>query len=106
MGKPITHEFTQGKTILKFFDYKGAACVVPELGVVADANGNKISYDVPLIANVRDADARKRVMNEKFTLKSGKYSRSEDYFLVLADMDDERVEHQRYKFEIDIIDML
>ena len=42
MGKPITHEFTQGKTILKFFDYKGAACVVPELGVVADANGNKI----------------------------------------------------------------
>lgn len=71
-----------------------------------DANGNKISYDVPLIANVRDTDARKRVMNEKFTLKSGKYSRSEDYFLVLADMDDERVEHQRYKFEIDIIDML
>ena len=71
-----------------------------------DANGNKISYDVPLIANVRDADARKRVMNEKFTLKSGKYSRNEDYFLVLADMDDERVEHQRYKFEIDIIDML
>ena len=42
MGKPITHEFTQGKTILKFFDYKGAACVVPELEVVADANGNKI----------------------------------------------------------------
>ena len=42
MGKPITREFTQGKTILKFFDYKGAACVVPELGVVADANGKKI----------------------------------------------------------------
>ena len=42
MGRPITHEFTQGKTILKFFDYKGEACVVPELGVVADANGNKI----------------------------------------------------------------
>lgn len=70
-----------------------------------DANGNKISYDVPLIANVRDVDARKRVMNEKFTLKSGKYSRNENYFLVLADMDDERVEHHRYKFEIDIIDM-
>lgn len=70
-----------------------------------DANGDKISYDVPLIANVRDADARKRVMNEKFTLKSGKYSRNENYFLVLADMDDERVEHHRYKFEIDIIDM-
>ena len=70
-----------------------------------DAKGNKISYDVPLIANVRDTDARKRVMNEKFTLKSGKYSRNEDYFLVLADMDDERVEHHRNKFEIDIVDM-
>ena len=42
MGKPITRDFTQGKTILKFFDYKGAACVVSESGVVADANGNKI----------------------------------------------------------------
>lgn len=67
-----------------------------------DADGNKISYDVPLIATVREADARKRVMSEKFTLKSGRYSRSKDYFLVLADMDDERLEHHRYKFEIDI----
>ena len=42
MGKPIEKSFGQEKTILKYFDYKGAACVVPELGVVADANGNKI----------------------------------------------------------------
>ena len=42
MGKPITHEFTQGKTILKFFDYKGAACIVKESTVEADSNGNKI----------------------------------------------------------------
>ena len=42
MGRPITHDFTQGKTILKFFDYKGAACIVPESGVEADANGKKI----------------------------------------------------------------
>ena len=42
MGRPITHEFTQGKTILKFFDYKGAACIVKELGADADANGHKI----------------------------------------------------------------
>ena len=45
-------------------------------------------------------------MNEKFTPKSGKYSRNEDKFLVFVDMDDEGVEHHRYKFEIDIIDML
>ena len=42
MGKPITHEFTQGKTILKFFVYKGAACIVKESTVEADSNGNKI----------------------------------------------------------------
>lgn len=42
MGKPITHDFDQSKTILKFFPYRGAACLVPATGVVADANGNKI----------------------------------------------------------------
>ena len=42
MGKPITRDFTQSKGILKFFPYEGAACVVAQLGVVADANGRKI----------------------------------------------------------------
>lgn len=42
MGKPIERAFTQGKTILKFFDYKGSACVVPETMATADDNGKKI----------------------------------------------------------------
>lgn len=42
MGRPIVREFTQGKTILKFFDYKGAACVIGEAGVTEDENGKKI----------------------------------------------------------------
>lgn len=42
MGKPIVKEVGQEKTILKYFDYKGAACVVSASGVAADANGNKI----------------------------------------------------------------
>lgn len=42
MGRPIEREFGQSKTILKYFDYKGAACVVPASGVSADANGDKI----------------------------------------------------------------
>ena len=42
MGKPIEREFAQGKTILKYFDFKGAACVVPSAGIEADANGDKI----------------------------------------------------------------
>ena len=70
-----------------------------------DGNGKKISFDVPIIAKVRDMDARKRRIVEKFTLKSGKYTRGYDYFLVLADMEDERKEYRRYKYEIDIVDM-
>lgn len=42
MGKPITRTFNPNKTILKFFPYKGAACIVPAEGVEADANGLKI----------------------------------------------------------------
>lgn len=42
MGRPIEHEFTQGKTILKHFPYLGAACLVPESMGTADANGDKI----------------------------------------------------------------
>lgn len=42
MGKPIERAFNQGKTILKFFDYKGAACVVPVSMGTDDGNGNAI----------------------------------------------------------------
>lgn len=42
MGLPITKEYGTELGILKFFPYKGAACVVPAAGVTADANGKKI----------------------------------------------------------------
>jgi hypothetical protein len=42
MGKPIKNEYNANKTILKFFPYQGAACLVPATGVQADANGKKI----------------------------------------------------------------
>lgn len=71
----------------------------------ADGSGRKISFDVPIIAKVRDMDARQRRITEKFTLKSGRYMRGHEYFLVLADMDDERKEYRRYKFEIDILNL-
>ena len=70
-----------------------------------DESGKKISFDVPIIANIRDVDARKRLITEKFTLRSGKYRAGQDYYLVLADMDDESRIHQKYKFTIDIAEM-
>lgn len=42
MGKPITRTFNPNKTILKFFPYQGAPCLVSASGVEADANGFKI----------------------------------------------------------------
>lgn len=42
MGKPVEREFTQGKTILKYFPYEAAACVVPTAKGQDDGNGNMI----------------------------------------------------------------
>ena len=101
----FTNKVTSIETRLEFMQMEPVSDKLKPRRLVAffvDEDGNKISYDVPLIASVRDADARQRVMTEKFTLRSGKYSRGKAYFLVLADMDDERKEHHRYKFEIDI----
>ena len=70
-----------------------------------DADGAKISFPVPITANIKSTDAKDRLIQEKFTLKSGRYSRDQEYFLVIADQDDEKKELHRYKFEIDISDM-
>ena len=67
-----------------------------------DGDGHKISFDVPITANRKDPDPKKRLFTEKFTLKSGRYVRGQEYFLVLADQDQETKELRRYKFEIDI----
>ena len=42
MGKPIVHEYGQEKTILKFFPYEGAACLVPATMGATQADGRKI----------------------------------------------------------------
>lgn len=67
-----------------------------------DADGVKISFPVPITADIKSADAKDRLIREKFTLKSGRYSRDQEYFLVIADQDDEGCELHKYKFEIDI----
>ena len=75
------------------------------LAFFVDANGQKISFDVPIIADIREKDASQRLITERFTLKSGKYNSSQDYYLILADMDDESQVVQKYKFTIDIAEM-
>jgi uncharacterized protein (TIGR02687 family) len=65
-------------------------------------DGEKISFDVPIVANSRDEAPEKRTFHEKFTLKSREYKYSDKYYLVLADANDEKNILQQYEFMIDI----
>lgn len=65
-------------------------------------DGEKISFDVPIVANSRDDAPEKRTFHEKFTLKSREYKYGDKYYLVLADANDEKNILQQYEFMIDI----
>lgn len=93
---------------LEFMQMEPVADTMKPRSLIAffvDGEGNKISFDVPIIAKVQDMDARQRRIVERFILKSGQYSRGNEYFLVLVDMENEQKEYRRYKFEIDISGM-
>lgn len=67
-----------------------------------DEAGEKISFDVPIVANSRDDAPEKRTFHEKFTLKSREYKYGDKYYLLLADANDEKNILQQYEFMIDI----
>lgn len=65
-------------------------------------DGEKISFDVPIVANSREDAPEKRSFHEKFTLKSREYKYGDKYYLILADANDEKNILQQYEFMIDI----
>lgn len=65
-------------------------------------DGEKISFDVPIVANSREDAPEMRTFHEKFTLKSREYKYGDKYYLVLADANDEKNILQQYEFMIDI----
>ena len=65
-------------------------------------DGEKISFDVPIVANSREDAPEKRTFHEKFTLKSREYKYGDKYYLVLADANDEKNILQQYEFMIDV----
>ncbi len=65
-------------------------------------DGEKISFDVPIVANNREDAPEKRTFHEKFTLRSREYKYGDKYYLVLADANDEKNILQQYEFMIDI----
>lgn len=65
-------------------------------------DGEKISFEVPIVANSREDAPEKRTFHEKFTLKSREYKYGDKYYLILADANDEKNILQQYEFMIDI----
>lgn len=68
----------------------------------ATESGEKISFDVPLVANGREDAPEKRTYHEKFTLKSREYKYGDKYYLHLVDANDEKNILHSYEFMIDI----
>lgn len=93
------HRVTGSEVMLDFMQMEPISDTVKPRRLQAffvDADGAKISFPVPITANIKSTDAKDRLIQEKFTLKSGRYSRDQIYFLVIADQDDERCELHRY----------
>ncbi|MEG0963648.1 MAG: BREX-1 system phosphatase PglZ type A, partial [Lachnospiraceae bacterium] len=68
----------------------------------ATEDGEKISYEVPIMATSQSDAPEKRIYHEKFTLKSRKYQRNDKYYMILADANDEKNILHSYEFMIDI----
>lgn len=102
----FNYKITEATFKLEFMQMEAVTDVIKPKSLVAfftDEDGHKISFDVPIIAKERSTDAKDRLIVEKFTLKSGNYVRGKDYYLVLAEMDDEEKVYKKYKYEIDIV---
>jgi len=70
---------------------------------LADENGNRISNENIIIADIRSDNPEERKFREKFVLKSMKYDKSKKYYLIMED-EDEEVENicDRIPFIIDL----
>jgi uncharacterized protein (TIGR02687 family) len=94
--------------LITYFDFIQASRVTDTMkprnivAYFATESGEKISFDVPIIANVQDEEPDKRMFHEKFTLKSREYKRDDKYYLVLVDANDEKNILHQYEFMIDI----
>ena len=100
-----TRKVTNLITYFDFIQSEKVTDVVKGRSLIAffeDAQGNQISYDVPIIANSRDEAPDKRTFHEKFTLKSREYKYGDKYYLKIVDEQDRKNVLQSYEFLIDI----
>ena len=101
----VTRKVTNLITYFDFIQTEKVTDTMKARSIVAyftTEDGEKISFDVPMIANSREDAPEKRTFHEKFTLKSREYKHGDKYYLVLADANDENNILQQYEFMIDI----
>lgn len=100
-----TRKVTNLITYLDFIQTEKVTDMTKARSIIAyftTESGEKISFDVPIVANSRADAPEKRLFHEKFTLKSREYKYGDKYYLVLADAIDEKNILQQYEFMIDI----
>lgn len=101
----VSRKVTNLTTFFDFIQTEKVTDVMKGRNVVAfftTASGEKISYDVPIIATSQSDEPEKRTFHEKFTLKSRKYTPGDKYYLSIADANDEKNVLHSYEFVIDI----
>lgn len=101
----VTRKVTNLITYFDFIQTEKVTDTMKARSIVAyftTEDGEKISFDVPMIANSREEAPEKRTFHEKFTLKSREYKYGDKYYLVLADANDEKNILKQYEFMIDI----
>lgn len=101
----VSRKVTNLITYFDFIQTEKVTDVMKARSIVAyfaTESGEKISFDVPLVANSREDAPEKRTFHEKFTLKSREYKYGDKYYLHLADANDDKNILHSYEFMIDI----
>lgn len=101
----VSRKVTNLTTFFDFIQTEKVTDVMKGRNLVAfftTEDGEKISYDVPLMANSQSDEPEKRTFHEKFTLKSRKYVHGDKYFMNIVDANDEKNVLHSYEFMIDI----
>lgn len=101
----VSRKVTNLTTYFDFIQTEKVTDVMKGRNIVAfftAESGEKISYDVPMIATSQSDAPENRSFHEKFTLKSRKYTMEDKYYLNIADANDEKNVLHSYEFVIDI----
>ena len=101
----VSRKVTNLRTYFDFIQTEKVTDVMKGMNIIAyfeSEDGEKISYDVPIIADSQSDAPEDRTFHEKFTFKSKKYLPQDKYYLVMVDANDTNNELHRYEFTVDI----